>query len=322
MKNTYTILLMSSNQDSVRQFSIKRWFALFLGLFLCLVFSLIITLAVSGMKHGVYYKTELQGEVADRAHLEKTIEQYKKEKQAIEGELEDVRTMRRQVEAWAGINQGQGILGQGGGGFNAEKVSDNELTTSIVETQSASTPVPTDFADNPLINQIIQVKSEITPIYEHLKSRVEELAEKPSILPITMPTDGETLSYWFSSGFGRRPHPLTGKPQFHNGLDIAAPQETPVIATADGVINQIAKDRFLGNLVQIEHKSTQMKTLYGHLKNHADGLRVGKQVKRYEIIGYVGNSGRSTGTHLHYGVYANGKWQNPRNHIILDDPPN
>ncbi len=317
LKNTYTILLMSSNQDSVRQISIKHWCALFLGFFLCLVFTLIITFAVSGMKHGVYYKTELQGEVADREHLEKTIEKYEKEKQAIKEEIEDVRQMRRQIEVWAGMNQEQGILGQGGSGFNTEQVSDNELTTSIVETQSTSMPVPTDFADNPLINQIIQVRREITPIYEHLKSKVEELAEKPSLLPIAMPTD-----YWFSSGFGHRRHPLTGKPQFHKGLDIAAPRGTPVIATAGGVINRIAKDRFLGNLIQIEHKSTQMKTLYGHLKNHADGLRVGKRVKRYEIIGYVGNSGTSTGDHLHYGVYANGKWQDPKNHIILDDPPN
>ena len=95
-----------------------------------------------------------------------------------------------------------------------------------------------------------------------------------------------------------------------------------MIAAADGVITEMTKDPFFGNMVEIEHTASQMKTLYGHLKNHAEGLRVGQEIKRDDIIGYVGNSGRSTGTHLHYGVYANGRWQNPKNYIILSNSPN
>ena len=322
MKNAYTILLMSSNQNSVRQFSIKRWIALSLGLFLLLMFSLTINFAVSGIKHGIRYRAELQGEVASREELENAVRDYKQEHQAIQEEIQNVRDMNKTMRKYLGIDSESGVLGRGGGGSSTEEVNDDELTNPILESQPAPTPAHTEAAKGALIDRIVQVKQELIPIYDRVVENADQLYETPWILPIWVSTEDEGPGYWFSSDFGRRPHPLTGRLQFHNGLDIAAPWGTPVIATADGVIEQVTKDPFFGNMVQIEHKASQMKTLYGHLKNHADGLQVGQQVKRREIIGYVGNSGRSTGTHLHYGVYANGKWQNPKNHIILDDPIN
>ena len=321
MKNTYTILLMSSNQDSVRQVSIKRWLALSLGLVLFLTFSLIINFAVSGMKHSIRYRAELQGEVASREELESTIQRYEVERQEIQKDLQDVHKMSEMVRRVLGI-KGQGLLGQGGGGFSAEEESELESTGSVLEMQPAPAPISADLLDGSLVDQIVQVKRKITPIYEYVKINEKAERAKPWILPLLVPTDDEIQSYWFSSEFGHRSHPLTGKPQFHNGLDIAAASGTPVIAAADGIITEITKDSFFGNMVVIEHKASQMKTLYGHLKEHADGLQVGQAVKRNDIIGYVGNSGRSTGTHLHYGVYAKGRWQNPKNHIILSNPPN
>ena len=320
MKNTYTILLMSSNQDSVRQLSIKRWFALCLGLILCLLFVWIISMATSGVKYGLRYKAELQGEVASREELENTIKQYQRELQGIHKELEGVRKMAKMVRRVLGINSEQGILGQGGGDASTQEVNDAELTSSIIEALPASTSITTDSTDGSLINRIIEIKREFTPIYEHVKNNQKTELARPWILPILAPMEEETPSYWFSSGFGRRSHPLTGRPQFHNGLDIAAPTGTPVIATADGVIEEIRKDPSLGNMIQIAHKDSQMRTLYGHLKNYADGLQVGTEIKRREVIGYVGNSGRSTGTHLHYGIHADGKWQNPKNYILDHSP--
>ncbi len=322
MKNAYTILLMSSNQDSVRQFSINRWLALSLGLFFCLVFSLTINFAVSGIKHGIRYRAELQGEVASREELENAVRNYKEDHQSIQKEIQDVRKMNKTIRKYLGIDSEIGVLGRGGGGSSTEEVDADELTNPIIEPQLAPTPAHTEVEKGALIDQVVQVKRELIPIYDRVVENADELYEIPWILPLFVSAEDDSPGYWFSSGFGRRPHPLTGKLQFHNGLDIAAPWATPVIATANGVIEQVAKDPFFGNMVQIEHKTSQMKTLYGHLKSHADGLQVGQQVKRGEIIGYVGNSGRSTGTHLHYGVYANGKWQNPQYHIILDDPIN
>ena len=322
MKNAYTILLMSSNQDSVRQFSINRWIALSLGLFFLLVFSLTINFAVSGIKHGIRYRAELQGEVASREELENAVRDYREEHQAIQEEIQDVRRMNKTIRRYLGIDSESGVLGQGGGGSSAEDVNQDESANPFLETQPAPTPAHTDVAKGALVDHIVQVKKELIPIYDRVVKDADQHYETPWILPILVSDEDDSPGYWFSSDFGRRPHPLTGKLQFHNGLDIAAAWGTPVIATANGVIKQVTKDRFFGNMVQIEHKASQMKTLYGHLKNHAEGLQVGQQVKRGEIIGYVGNSGRSTGTHLHYGVYAKGKWQNPKYHIILDDPIN
>ncbi len=320
MKDTYTILLMSSGQDSVRQLSIRRWFALSLGLFLFLTFSLIINFAVSGMKHSIRYRAELQGEVASREELEAAVQQYEAEKQQIQKDLQDVHRMSEMVRRVLGI-RGQGLLGQGGGGFSTEEESEHESAGSVLEMQPTPAPIPIDLVGS-LVDQVIQVKREIIPIYEHVKDNKDLELAKPWILPLLVPTDDEIPSYWFSSEFGYRSHPLTGKPHFHNGLDIAAPWGTPVIAAAEGVITEVTKDPFFGNMVVIEHSASQMKTLYGHLKNHAEGLQVGQEVKRDDIIGYVGNSGRSTGTHLHYGVHSEGKWQNPKNYIILSNPPN
>ena len=318
MKNTYTVLLMSSSQNSVRQLSIKRWIALSLCIFLCLTFSLLINFAVSGMKHSIRYRAELLGEVASREELESTIQNYEVEHQAIQQELQDVRQMSKTVRKYLGMNSGEGLLGQGGGGFSIETVDDSESTDPVTETQSTLDPTHNDRTKGTLVYQIAQVRRNLIPIYERVRANANTLYETPWILPILIEEEDD---YWFSSGFGRRAHPLTGKPQFHNGLDIAAPWATPVIAAADGVILQITKDPFFGNMVQIEHPTSQMKTLYGHLKNHVEGLKVGQQVKRYEVIGYVGNSGRSTGAHLHYGIYAEDKWQNPIRYIIRDDPP-
>ena len=320
MKNTYTILLMSSNQDSVRQLSIKRWLALCLGLILCLLLFWIISMATSGVKYGLRYKAELQGEVASREELENTIEQYEKKIQGIHKELQGVRKMAKMVRRVLGIDSEQGILGQGGGDASTQEVNNDESTNSIIEARPASTSITADSTDGSLINRIVEIKRELTPIYEHVKNNEKTELARPWILPILAPMEDETPSYWFSSGFGRRSHPLTGRPQFHNGLDIAAPTGTPVIATADGVIEEIRKDPSLGNMIQIAHTDSQMRTLYGHLKNYADGLQVGTEIKRREVIGYVGNSGRSTGTHLHYGVHANDKWQNPKNYILDHSP--
>lgn len=321
MKDTYTILLMSSGQDSVRQLSIRRWLALSLGLFLFLMFSLIINFAVSGMKHSIRYRAELQGEVASREELETAVQQYEAEKQQIQKDLQDVHRMSEMVRRVLGI-KGPGLLGQGGGGFSTEEESQPGSDNSVLELEPVPLPLSTDWVNGSLTDQIALVKRDITPIYEHVKVNAKVERAKPWILPLQVPTDEPIPSYWFSSEFGYRSHPLTGKPHFHSGLDIAAPWGTPVIAAADGVITEMTKDPFFGNMVEIEHTSSQIKTLYGHLKNHAEGLHVGQAVKRDDIIGYVGNSGRSTGTHLHYGVYAKGKWQNPKSYIILSNPPN
>jgi murein DD-endopeptidase MepM/ murein hydrolase activator NlpD len=284
-----------------------------------------IGVAAIGVGYGIRYKTELQDEIAANKQLGKKVERYDEEMRGIQKEMRDIREMAGTVRHVLGLDREKGIIGQGGDGFDAEEVNHNEQTNSIPETQPAIMAIYTDLSGDSPIARIVQLKSEIEPIYGHVKGKIKEFSETPSILPIDVPidvpADSETPLYWYSSQFGWRPHPLTKKRHFHRGLDIASRKGTPVIATANGVVTQAEYDRYLGNMVQITHQthqSTQIKTLYGHLKKHADGIRVGKKVKRGETIGYVGNTGKSTGTHLHYGVYTKGKWRNPKNYILDD----
>lgn len=109
-----------------------------------------------------------------------------------------------------------------------------------------------------------------------------------------------------SSGFGKRLHPILGYEIQHNGVDFAAKTGTPIPAGADGVIVKITRNGGYGKYIKIKHNETYS-TAYGHLDSFNPDLRRGSYVKKGEIIGYVGNTGRSTGPHLHYEVLKNDK---------------
>jgi murein DD-endopeptidase MepM/ murein hydrolase activator NlpD len=113
---------------------------------------------------------------------------------------------------------------------------------------------------------------------------------------------------WLTSGFGSRSDPFTGRPDSHPGLDISGNLGDPVYATADGRVHTAARTGDYGNLVVIEH-AFGLTTRYGHLSRIA--VAPGTEVKRGHVIGYVGSTGRSTSSHLHYEVWANGRPVNP-----------
>jgi len=130
----------------------------------------------------------------------------------------------------------------------------------------------------------------------------------PSINPI------QKANFWVSSGFGWRVHPLTRKKEFHQGLDIAARRGTPVVATADGTVVFMGKDTRWGYTVKLQHDERYM-TVYAHLKGFSEELQHGTKVTQNQIIGYVGSSGRTIGSNLHYEVWVDGKPQNPKAYI-------
>ncbi len=109
-----------------------------------------------------------------------------------------------------------------------------------------------------------------------------------------------------SSPYGVRRHPILGYEIFHKGVDLACPKNTPVIAAADGTIQQIGRKGSYGKYISIRH-ADGYQTAYAHLNGYRQDLRVGSKVKRGEVIAYVGSTGRSTGPHLHYEVIKNKK---------------
>jgi murein DD-endopeptidase MepM/ murein hydrolase activator NlpD len=113
-----------------------------------------------------------------------------------------------------------------------------------------------------------------------------------------------------SSGFGYRIHPITRQCEFHGGVDLVAPTGTPVKAAADGRIIFRGRENGTGNLITIAH-SNGLHTMYMHLSRYAPACRYGTMVKQGEIIGYVGSTGRSTGSHLDFRIIRSGHLQNP-----------
>jgi murein DD-endopeptidase MepM/ murein hydrolase activator NlpD len=114
--------------------------------------------------------------------------------------------------------------------------------------------------------------------------------------PIMMPVNGGRIT----SGFGYRIHPIAGVRKMHDGLDVVIPIGTPVYAPASGVVEFAGGKGGYGNAVMVKHDGSGYTTLYAHLSRF--NVSVGQKVKRGDIIAYTGNSGSSTGPHLHYEV--------------------
>ncbi len=132
----------------------------------------------------------------------------------------------------------------------------------------------------------------------------KKLKSIPSIKPVST----GNFSY-ISSPYGFRYHPKSHKWKKHTGIDIAVRYGTPVYATGDGEVQEAFRDRYYGRMVLINH-GFGFQSLYAHMSKLA--VKKGSKIKRGQIIGYVGNSGLSTGTHLHYEVIKNGYRVNPR----------
>ncbi|WP_338241876.1 M23 family metallopeptidase [Aurantiacibacter hainanensis] len=128
-------------------------------------------------------------------------------------------------------------------------------------------------------------------------------------VPSRMPVDGVRLT----SSFGMRDHPILRQRRQHNGVDLAAPRGTPVYATADGLVEMAQYYGSYGNYVQIGHGS-DLETRYAHLSSYT--VRDGDQVRKGDLIGYVGSTGRSTGPHLHYEVRVANEPVNPIPYMV------
>ena len=104
---------------------------------------------------------------------------------------------------------------------------------------------------------------------------------------------------------------------FHDGLDIANKVWTPIYATADGIVRTSCIRDYFGRMISIDHPVCDCQTIFGHL--HQSVVVPGQVVKRGDLIGYMGNTGRSTGSHLHYEVRVNGHAVNPLSYILPTD---
>ena len=144
--------------------------------------------------------------------------------------------------------------------------------------------------------------------YNDIERLIKNQGEKLASIPAIQPVSNRQLDR-IASGFGYRIDPVYGTPKMHKGLDFTAPQGTPIYATGNGVVRLAGYvDGGFGNHVIINH-GYGYETLYGHMVRIK--VRTGQRVKRGELIGWVGSTGKSTGPHCHYEVHVNGNEVDP-----------
>ncbi len=154
-----------------------------------------------------------------------------------------------------------------------------------------------------LIEEAAVREKSFRDLIEFLKKQKSILACTPSIWPVRG---------WVSSEFGTRRSPFTGHREFHRGIDIATDPGREIVASADGIVVSTGIDPNMVRFVHLNH-SRGYSTFYGHLLRSV--VHKGQVLRRGDIIGFVGDSGRSTGPHLHYTVLLNGMPVNPRKYL-------
>ena len=212
--------------------------------------------------------------------------------------LRDLDTKLRRVVSLGPRNKAQQALGIGG----PDELGLQNLTTMGEKKQ--------EEALKEMHKELTQLKGAASKQEASLQMLIEYFEDKRSLYastPSTWPVRG-----WITSPFGVRISPFSGIPTFHEGVDIASQTGTPVMATADGVVVKAGFSTGYGNMVEISH-GYGLKTIFGH--NSRLNVKAGQRIRRGEVISYVGDTGSSTGPHLHYEVRINGLPVNPTKYM-------
>lgn len=283
--NKLTILIIPEGSHRVRRFMLKR------RTVQTVVGALLFVLAASGLLFVDYLRTHVdRGELA-RLRAQNHAQQT--ELRRLATSLDDLRKDMvvlaqndAKVRAMAQLSKPKSDLVVGVGGPVEE-----DTTSELTDIQ----------------RQIDQIRQAIDLRRESQEEIRGFLIDQRSLLsakPRGWPTRG-----WMTSGFGMRNSPFSGAVKMHEGLDIAARIGTPIYASADGIVSQSGYEEGYGKLVAVDH-GYGYKTFYAHTSKIY--VKVGQRVKRGDLIAAVGNTGSSTGAHLHYEVRLNGVPLNPK----------
>jgi len=301
MKKKYTVAIMPFSGRSMRTFSISLSSLIVSTISISLVF--LSGIAFASLKIWKAYDSQVKETATvvqkysslqnDFQNLQKELTEIKETYQAFKGVL-GVDYSKSEI-----INNSESYKLDGKGG--PEEPESIESIANDLEIEISAT-----------MKEAIYLKSAMEELVENANSKIAKLARMPSICPIWV---GPGREYRVSSEPGIRISPFTGLLEYHQGLDIPAPIGTPILATADGTVEEVGTEGGYGNYIIIHHDE-RYSTLYGHMYSHIYNMIKGCPVKRYDTIGYVGSTGRSTGPHIHYEVRYNGKRVNPLDYIL------
>ncbi len=299
LSKKYQVVIFKDQQGICRKFQIRGW--IFAGI---LMFSL--ALLAGNVLLWDYYKSHSQLERGLTAS-QKTVQEQKTQLMSLS---QKISTLKENLTRIRDFDSKLRVM---------INIDQNPQADSLAEDNVLGSEFSHEYL--PLYRQELLARK----MHEFLKqlnmeAKLEEinqqklfqcLQDKPEMIsatPSVWPTVG-----WVTSPFGWRTSKFTGKREFHKGLDISAPPGTPVYAPAKGKVIFAGRDGSLGLSIKIAHNSNLL-TRYAHLQSM--NVRYGQKVERGKIIGYVGNTGRSTGPHLHYEIRLAGVPVDPMHYIL------
>lgn len=238
---------------------------------------------------------------SENQEQKKIIASYENSIKELTARIQTFENYARKLNIMAGLRSPE-ALKEAGVGSGAE-VNGIEGTQLNSISSSTRTTIP--------LNQVqikaAQLEQNLSTLVNFFEQQRARLAQTPTIWP--------TVGF-ITSGYGWRIDPFTGKQTFHKGIDIATNLGNPVVATADGIVVETKNDRIGGKTILISHGGG-LSTLFYHLDKIL--VRPGQKVKRGEVIGLVGKTGKALGPHLHYEVQVNGKSVNPLQYILEEE---
>lgn len=295
-KEYFTFMFLPGPNERVRTLSISKSAlkTALLSLVAVVILSLYLVYEYNDVKDKVWelqsVREELMQQKAQVQNFALNLLDYKRQMFL----LRDLDTKLRRVVSLGPRDRAQQVLGIGG----PDELGLQNLTTMGEKKQAE--------ALKEMHQELSQLKGAASRQEASLQMLIEYFEDKRSLYastPSVWPVRG-----WVTSPFGNRTSPFSGILKFHEGLDIAAQTGTPVMAPADGVVVKAGFSTGYGNMVEISH-GYGIKTVFAH--NSRLNVKAGQRVKRGDIISYVGDSGSSTGPHLHYEVRLNGLPVNP-----------
>lgn len=291
-KKFYTIMIVPHAKAQLRKIHLSKNFLIYVSVVLGLL------LISSVFVPHLFFKMKHQSGEMSLLHEENEIlknqnKEFEQSISALRQQLTDYEQKSVKFAAILGISEEIPTSSIGVGGGNISNLNSNPSNADIFKEE---------------MDTLKQRSEKLDSSFKLIEERYSSLTKKLNCVPSIMPVSG-IIGY----NYGWRKDPFTGKRDFHRGLDIAAPRGTVIKAPADGVVTKVRRLQGYGKSITISH-GNGIRTFYCHLHNY--NVKVGHRVKRGDVIGYVGSTGRSTGPHLHYEVYVAGKHVNPLKYIL------
>jgi murein DD-endopeptidase MepM/ murein hydrolase activator NlpD len=294
-------IFQAENEQRVQQWHFNTKKLLYLS-GIVLVIACAFAFFLSDIFVNILYKSQLSGIRSEYYDLENSIREMEDQVTELTAQIDQIEEKDKAVRSYADLPQiDKDIrqLGVGGLDVNPTKNLDNLLPDVDIKVSALS-------ADIDALSRKVKLElNSYTDIFNSIRKESEKVKHIPTIRPVS--------GGYLNTGFHYRIDPLDNKRRFHYGQDIAVNYGTPVFAPADGVIRYAKYSGGYGKTIKIDH-GYGYSTFFAHLSRYT--IKSRQKVKRGDLIGYSGNSGRSTGPHLHYEVHYYGKPQNPLDYFF------